>query len=719
MYKSSDTFLFRTPYFPFSALPDFEVRLAEPVFREMLQIATPDLSEGMEKGEDRAQYSAYRYYQRACTRPTPFGLFAGCSMGTAGECTEILLSEQQKYKRTTRLDMNYICALTQQIEKDRGIREQLCYFPNNSIYRVGYHLRYVECLYKKTGRIHRITQAETSEYLEKVLILARNGATFTELAATLTTDEITIEAAVEFIHDLIDAQVLISELEPSVTCVQPLTEIITRLKRLQIENRQITDILSEIEAQLISIDQLPIGDTCDIYSAIIKNIEKTKIEAEIKYLFQTDMYKPVQHATVNRKILKDIQHTLIFLNKITPTPTRTNLSQFRENFYNRYEEREIPMLFALDNELGIGYTGNTSGDISPLVDDLAVPRENSPSNISLSPFQSTLMQKLQKTLQKGEQVVELTDEDVKGAQAMWDDLPPSFSVMCQILKDDDEGRSFYMQMSGGQSAANLMGRFCHLDEQILNHTLSITEKEAQLNPDVIFAEIAHLPESRIGNILLRPVLRPYEIAYLARSGVAHEFEIRPDDLYISIRKNRIVLRSKRLNKEIIPHMSTAHNYSGQNPMPVYHFLCDLQHQNGRTGFGFFWNDAAQQFDYLPRVVYKNCILSQARWTVREKEIKALTGIKDGSELLRKVKEWKSNRNIPGIVLLADADNELYVDLNNTLSIRAWLSTVKKRPMIKLEEFLFDPETAIVQGPEGVFTNEFIFSFYRESMEKKE
>jgi len=75
MHPYLDSFFFRTPYFPFSALSDFGTKRHEPVFREMLQIATPDLSEGMEKGEDRAQYSAYRYFQRACTRPTPFGLF--------------------------------------------------------------------------------------------------------------------------------------------------------------------------------------------------------------------------------------------------------------------------------------------------------------------------------------------------------------------------------------------------------------------------------------------------------------------------------------------------------------------------------------------------------------------------------------------------------------------------------------------------------------------
>jgi hypothetical protein len=369
------------------------------------------------------------------------------------------------------------------------------------------------------------------------------------------------------------------------------------------------------------------------------------------------------------------------------------------------------LLFVLDNEVGIGYADNASGDVNPFVDDLALPRRMKQADGSPLPIQSAILRRYhQQSFQK---VMELTDEDVKGVEAVWDDLPSTFSVNCELLQDNERGRSIYIKSAGGTSAANLLGRFCHLDEQILNHVLAITEKETQMNPDVIFAEIVHLPESRIGNILLRPVLRLYEIPYLAKAGVSGDFEIRPDDLYVSIQNNRIRLRSKRLNKEVVPRMSTAHNYRGQHAMPVYHFLCDMQHQNGRTGLWFRWPEAAQYLDFLPRVTYKNCILSQARWTVREKEIKAMVGLNDDSGLLQKVKEWRETRNMPDKVVLADGDNELYVDMNNPLSLRAWLSVVKKRPSFYLEEFLFDPETAVVHGPEGVFTNEFIFAFYKE------
>jgi len=718
-YHPFEHFVFRTPLFSFDQLDKLDEILNNKAFIESLLIASPELNDEVsklkdktempEKEKDRIIGSLYRYYQRACTRPTPFGLFAGCSVGSLGDQTEILLSEKRDYKRITRLDMNYICALTQMIERNRRIRELLFYYPNNSIYHVGESIRYVEYNYLKTRRLHKITQVVNSECIQKVLDMVKTGKRFSELVEALTDDETTIEESSEFINELIDIQLLVSELEPAITHTQPLKALIEKLKGFSTEDNLDNGILSEIEAQLADIDSKPIGDSITLYSGIIKNAEKTNVVTEIKYLFQSDMFKPVLNATVSRKLIQEIQHALIFFNKITQPPQKTNLSQFKENFLKRYDDKEMPLLFVLDNELGIGYADNTSGDVSSLVDDLVIPRKNTPSGTPKSPIQSFLMQQCQHSPHK---IIELNEELVKGVEARWDDLPHTISVICQIIQVHEQGSLYYIKSAGGHSAANILGRFCHLDEKILKHTLAITEKEALLNPDMIFAEIVHLPESRIGNILLRPVLRPYEIPYLAKSGVGDQFKLGLDDLNVSIQNNRLRLRSKRLNKEIIPRMSTAHNYSGQNAMPVYQFLCDMQNQNGRIGIGFSWDEEAQQMDYLPRLMYKNCILSKARWKVRGKTVEPFAGIKDENDLLQKIKKWRIESNIPDKVLLADGDNTLYVNMNHPLSIRAWLSVVKKRPAFLLEEFLFDPATAVVRGPEGVFINEFIFSFYR-------
>jgi hypothetical protein len=59
-------------------------------------------------------------------------------------------------------------------------------------------------------------------------------------------------------------------------------------------------------------------------------------------------------------------------------------------------------------------------------------------------------------------------------------------------------------------------------------------KEKKYHPDKIFAEIVHIPESRTGNILRRPILRDYEIAYLSNSGWV-EITLDINDLMVSIK----------------------------------------------------------------------------------------------------------------------------------------------------------------------------------------
>lgn len=177
-----------------------------------------------------------------------------------------------------------------------------------------------------------------------------------------------------------------------------------------------------------------------------------------------------------------------------------------------------------------------------------------------------------------------------------------------------------MQSCGGVSAGNLLGRFCHLDPAIHALVRSITKKEQELKPDVICAEIVHLPEARIGNILSRPVLREYEIPYLAQAGVDVAHQLKVSDLIVSVRNNRVVIRSMTQGKEVFPHLTTAHNYS-LRALPVYQFLCDLQSQDLRVNLGFRWGVWANNVDYLPRVTYRNHILARQRWRFPRKSLK--------------------------------------------------------------------------------------------------
>lgn len=73
----------------------------------------------------------------------------------------------------------------------------------------------------------------------------------------------------------------------------------------------------------------------------------------------------------------------------------------------------------------------------------------------------------------------------------------------------------------------------------------------------------------------------------------------------------------------------------------------------------------------------------------------------------------TQNKIPKNIVLVDNDNELFINLENPLLVRTLFSVVKNRVMFKIEEFLFEPETAVVRSEEGTFTNQFIFAFYKD------
>jgi hypothetical protein len=114
------------------------------------------------------------------------------------------------------------------------------------------------------------------------------------------------------------------------------------------------------------------------------------------------------------------------------------------------------------------------------------------------------------------------------------------------------------------------------------------------------------------------------------------------------------------------------------------------------------------------VRYKNTILSLATWKIKIPEIKHLFAIKENGQLLVETNKWREKYPLPLKMLLVDGDNELLVDWEDVRSIRALFSIIKKREMIVLTEFLYDPENSVVRDENGnPYTNQCIVAFYKD------
>lgn len=731
MYKIFDTYVLRTPLLTV----DFFLKLtkgdkvtdeqlknvfSDSIIKEAIFLASPILFEEIEKwvtgknldekGEIRNSF--LKYLSRICSRPTPFGLFSGCSTGQFFNESKIV-RENSLNKRHTRLDMDLTGVIIKYIQDVPLIKEQLKFFPNNSLFEMGKLMRFIESKYNdKAALVQKMIEVESSDYLKMIIDFCNEGKKISQISNQLISNDIESDDAREFILELIDSQILVSELEQTVSGIENLDNILAVLDRIDTKGLLIGN-LRIIKLKLAELDNDDSNDI-DAYLEILDLLKEFNITFNEKYVFQTDLIIGHNQNTLNEDLANNIQEGLALINKISSTKrNNTDLSEFKKAFYERYETKEISLALALDQEIGLGYPINSGkGDSNPLIDDIAFSRLGS-NDISskLSQIDIVLFNKIIEAEKQGDKVIEIREDEVVLLDSNWLDLPDTFSTIAQIAVTENQNM-IHLNAFSGASAGNLFGRFCHGDACINKFVEEIIAIENDLNPNTILAEIVHLPEDRIGNVLMRPSLRSYEIPFLSRSAKPGEEQIPINDILISIRNNRIFLRSKKLNKEICPRLTTAHNYRQSN-LPVYRFLCDMQSIDKRNVLTFEWNSMiSSSLIFFPRVIYKNIILSTSKWKITSDKIKKISTIKDDLILVEKFDEFIAQYNIPELVYLVEGDNKLLINTSNLSIIKMLLSLIKGKSFFILEEFLFS-ENTICKDSEGKgFVNEFVFSFYK-------
>ena len=726
--KFHNSFVFRIPAFPFSGNVTSEKQLREiaknEIFQEAIFIASPVLYNQMNvwlegKLKDKKEiskiiFSLHKYYSRIYSRCTPYGLFAGCSTGQWGANNNITISSA--IRRATRLDMNFACTLIHHLSKHPAIQPHLQFSPNTSIYPIGDRLRYVEYKYVNSKRDHSITSVDANEYLLAILTVAKKGAILTELEDALITKGIEKKEAKGFIEEVIESQLLVTELEPAVSGENLLQNLISFLTQLnekcpQPEITKIVSIINQAEDILRKMDCRPVNEI-KLYREVFEILQQLEIPLEEKNLFQVDsFYNTIEGepslSIINTSIQDKITAAIEFLTNLSSISGNKNLEDFKLRFYEKYENRELPLAEILDTETGIGYPTKDIHSLNFLVDDLHIPALSESSTLNWNNNDSNILRKLILAVKNGDYVVRFTDVKKNSSPEDLNTFAPSFSVMFKVI-DSSLCKIEVINVGGGSSGANLLGRFAYDDEDIQRIIMDTTSFEQEAIHDKILAEIIHLPESRLGNILLRPVLRDYEIPYLAKSGVPIENQILLEELVVSIKKNRIILRSKRLNKEVIPRLSTAHNYSF-NSLPVYKFLCDLQMQDiKRPSLSFTWGALASVFPFLPRVEYKDVVLFPATWNFSSTDFNDLILKINSDNFYPEVKIWKEKWKMPRYVVLKEGDNSLLIDFESELSLKTFFNEIKKDSSIKLSEFLFDPKNSLVKDEKGnSYTNEII------------
>jgi hypothetical protein len=379
---------------------------------------------------------------------------------------------------------------------------------------------------------------------------------------------------------------------------------------------------------------------------------------------------------------------------------------------------EMPLNLVMDAEAGPAYLpeDNRSGN-SSLTEGLELPyKDQVVENLEWSETDTYLYRLHQEALMEGSYQVELDESDLEGLPESMHSLPGTISMLVQILgknAGNQSRRNMHIKSAGGNSAINLAGRLAYLDQELEGCLKEMACLEQHHYGDAILTEIIHLPEERTGNVLLRPILRPYEIPFLARASVDPEYCLSLNDLMISVKDNKVLLRSLKLDRYIIPRLSNAHNYS-LSRLSVYRFLCDLQSQDITANLGFSWGPLENEAYFLPRVCYKNIFLKPAQWNINSKHLNALKKTNGADEFYNELKKLQTKFHIPGEILLTDYDNELWLDLENRACRDILHHEIIRKSTLSIKEYFHPGKDALVKSPDGDHTNEFLFFLYQDT-----
>lgn len=694
-----------------------------------LLIASSDLQSGIRhwranpdsKRGAQAERTLVRYFTRMCTRPTPFGLFAGCTVGRISKprTASCLLNLQPRrsYRTKTRLDYDYLFELTHALVKDPATSRELQYWPNSSLHRCGNYWHYIEATPLGAGSTHshQLVKVESSPYLEAILrkCATSEGGSFMDLVNALTEDNSTsVPNAESYVRQAVENQILVPALYPPVTGDSALGDIIAQLRLLP-SAREVVAKLSDVEKQLAVMDGLEIDTSLDEYCRERQNglslLETLPAKVRPGFVYQVDMIKPSDDVVLTQPVVDAIREAVDATCRFSLNREPEILSDFRKAFIERYERARVPLLEVLDEDSGIGF-GPASSCQSTAIKGLPLAEPESSNHLDhLSPAHKFLLDRIVQCCREGSTELRLDMADIPNFDCKPVAPPTSLCVNVELAASSSSALragnfKILLNAINGPAGARSIARLCHAEPRLTAEIRGYLRMEQLNEPDVL-AEIVYLPEGRFGNVLSRPVLREYEIVYLGRSGAPRHCQIPVSDLLVTVNeRDEICLISQKLGRRVIPRLSSAQNFFRLFHAPVYRFLCYLQFQNAADSLNFSWGPL-ESLSFLPRVSIGRVVLAIARWRLRENEISWLAESTGWQRFVR-VRELRRKRFLPRFVELRQRNDQLlFVDFDNALSIDAFVHTLIREREATLCEVFPSPEELCVTSEEGRFWHE--------------
>lgn len=716
MYSFYPKLILRTPFFSYQKYRElsFDDWVKKPDFQLAIRLASHSLFQELERScfdskalTSKAVLGLTKYLNRMCYRPTPYGLFSGFSVIDWAREIEgpIRLSKANSQAHVT---VGYI---VMQVIAKNLLRKELVtvqkFCTNSALYHA--HETEVRLLKTRKGKSSKgstfcIDSVAYDPLLRLILQFCEEPQRQEAIVALIIQQaKVDIAQAQDFFHELVSQQLLVSDMQFNITGEDYLKRLLHRCHIHGINSPCTRDVRMLVDF-LDTLSRTPLET--GLHSLLQPLLQEFKDKHENHLPLYVNLKKCGTEGLLSDRHQSILLEGLTCLHRLIPEQSPPGLQHFKEAFLKKFDKQSIPLLVALDPELGIGYENLASQYHYPkLLQDISftTPKEGE-TNVHWTPTHSLLMEKW--GIENG--IINLSDDDIASLPQASGVLPPTLSVLFRINEDQ-----VYIEQAGGASAAALLGRFTSLQPEIASISKALVRKEEEANLHVLFADIAHVSESQTADIERREAVRTYEIPVLVHSTFPKDKQLPLSDLWIKIEEEQVILFSKQHEKEVIPRLDSAFNHH-RSDLAVYRFLCDLQYQGIQANFTLDLSNLFPGLKFYPRVVYKSVILHLASWHLHAKDLFSISTAPESTQpavlyALATKLYW------PRHVALTEHDHQLVFDIEATEDLVLLAQLLKNKTTATVREFPFAVASipAVVDEQESPYVHQFLAALYHD------
>ena len=648
-----ENFLQQTPFRDFM---DKSILLSS---RELYNAKKRNLQSSTKKSKAR-NLARIKFLIRACTRPTPYGLFAGAALGEFCENPNIepMVIDERKAILECRADYSWLSHFIYEMENNPSVYPQLQLRFNNNCYVSGdrlknpHHSNHGFLMPEET--VTERTHMRNTPLITYVKQQAQTFIRYDLLKSRIQSKYpgVPEEKIISTINALMENEVLLSNLRAPANCENGLEYVLKILAPIEGIDRQketlqkINTLINQMNGEL-EIDQVNAKTIESVYT-LMDGLLSQKNEKDLLAVNKGMVLQQNKLPYQVKEIVEQFVEALTYLQVDVPS----RLEKFKRQFQEEYGSNvEVPFCTIIDQ--------NDFNGLSYL--EKYQPSQDEKDQ----KIKQIVDEKILDCLQAQQEEINLSIDNFSSLEISREDrYPESFDINFFVSKEKEHYRLWLAPIGGSGAAGDMFNRFnCVLDADLFHQYKENNRSLVCSDKALITVEIREgSVKGRMSNVNNHRNESQYYIALATNDDNSNAEELPLDDLLIGMQYNQLYIKSKRLGKRCKVRQNCMVNPSSLSEVSqlLMQISSDEETSVIARAFQLFQND----YVFLPRISLEDVVVFPKRWNL-PLHLFALHSQESFEESFQKLRR---KYTIDDIVYLSEGDRRLALNLDKAYNL---------------------------------------------------